>query len=106
MKKEFDVKMRLLEIDISCSDRSVSEIVGIDNYDNDVPSRCVIDLNRVSSVWASPDEGICIHLGSHEESYWTKTYTLSEFTALWRGSEVGAAIPSPLPPPTKKAADV
>lgn len=90
--------MRLVEIEINCFDRKVAEVVGDDAYDSDVKSKCVIDLDRVSSVWLDPKGDICIHLGSHNESYWTSSFTLPGFVALWKGAATGQ-VDGPATPP-------
>ena len=79
--------MRLLKIKISCFDRKQAELFGNDDFENDVPSECVIDLDRVTSVWQNPSGEICIHVGSHQESYWTNTYTLDVFVNLWNNNK-------------------
>jgi len=79
--------VRLLKIGIECFDKQQYELLGPNNFGDDTPSECVIDLDRVTSVWQNPSGEICIHVGSHQESYWTNSYTLDEFVNLWNNNK-------------------
>jgi hypothetical protein len=78
--------VEVFEIEENESDDEINNLLGIEAPVDIEPSRaeCYIDLDRVSSVWVNPEGDLCIHLGTTDESYWTNSFTINEFVALWK----------------------
>lgn len=74
--------LRLCEIEIYCFDKKLSEL-GVDLPTTDIPSRCLINLDRVESAYELPDHDLMIKMNSGD-SYLTRSFTLNSFTKkIW-----------------------
>lgn len=72
--------LRLCEIEIYCFDKKLSEL-GVDLPSNDIPSRCLINLDKIESAYELPDHDLMIKMNSGD-SYLTRSFTFDKFQKL------------------------
>jgi len=77
--------LHLCEIGIFCYDKKLSEL-GMDLPESDIPSRCLINLDKVESFYELPDHDVIIKMNSGD-SYLTRSFSFDTFCKLLFNTE-------------------